>query len=158
MLIRPARPTDAEGICEVHVAAVRTTCASHYQPHELAAWSDRLRPASYERVLRERVMVVAEQDGRLVGFGQLHPETEEIEAIYVHPDAGRQGVGQALHDALEAEARKLRLTRLKLYASLNAVGFYEHLGYRRGEPTTLSITPEVPLRCLRMEKALAQTS
>lgn len=160
MLIRPAFPTDAAGICEVHVASIRTTCATHYQPHELAAWSDRLRPASYERVLRERVMVVAEEGGRLWGFAQLHPEAEEVEAVYVHPDAGRRGVGAALLAALEAEALKRRLPRLRLNASLNAVGFYERAGYRRGEPIILKITPEVPLRCIRMEKPmpLAQTS
>ena len=40
-----------------------------------------------------------------------------------------QGIGRQIHDLLEAEARRQGLAELNLEASLNAVRFYEHLGY-----------------------------
>lgn len=84
-------------------------------------------------------MLVAEQEG-VVGFGMLalaEPEDcqadadAEVTAVYVHPDAGREGVGAALYEELERRARAHDVGTLALHASRNAVPFYESHGYER---------------------------
>ena len=68
-------------------------------------------------VLYESVQqfVVAEVDGRLVGCGALHVMWEdlgEVRTLIVTDDWLHRGVGRAIVDALEGNARQLGLTRL----------------------------------------------
>jgi len=55
----------------------------------------------------------------------------EVQAVYVHPEAAREGVGTALLAGLEGHAREFGADDAALHASLNAVGFYERRGYER---------------------------
>lgn len=91
----------------------------------------------------------------VLGFGELHAEAGdylsgvagrsasgctsegrsdavgEVRAVYVHPAFARQGVGSALYADLERWARERGVDSLGLWASLNAVGFYERQGFER---------------------------
>jgi GNAT superfamily N-acetyltransferase len=130
MRIRRATSADCAPIWAVHTRAIRHSCATHYAPEDIAAWSGRMTPAAYAEPLLTRSMFVAEHDdGRIAGFAQLDPVEGTVEAVYVDPDFGRQGIGRALMAAIEQEALRLRLPRLVLVASLNAVAFYEALGF-----------------------------
>ena len=53
----------------------------------------------------------------------------EITAIYVHPTVARNDVGTRIYGELEAEAVRESVGSLGLWASLNAVPFYEAQGY-----------------------------
>ena len=62
----------------------------------------------------------------------LRTEVEaEITAIYVHPSVARNGVGSRVYAALEAEVIRQNIDSLGLWASRNAVPFYEAQGYER---------------------------
>jgi ribosomal protein S18 acetylase RimI-like enzyme len=78
--------------------------------------------------------LVVEEAGRLEGVGVL--DGDEIRRVYVHPRAQRRGIGARLVRELEAEARRCGRNRLDLSASPSSVGFYEALGFRRGEELT----------------------
>src|SRR5688572_2476474 len=129
MRIRPAEQTDRQQILEVHTSAIRELCAQHYTAAEIAAWSGRLREDSYDRVIRERKLLVAVEADVVVGFGQLDVATGEVEAIYVRPTAARVGVGSRLLGDLESIARGQGLAELFLDSSLNAVPFYARAGF-----------------------------
>jgi N-acetylglutamate synthase-like GNAT family acetyltransferase len=72
--------------------------------------------------------LIAEQDERIVGIGQirLHGTIKELGSLVVAPEVRGQGVGAALVRALEARAG------LPLYLMCGAhnVGYYTRLGYR----------------------------
>lgn len=60
-----------------------------------------------------RIMLVAQQDGRVVGSVQLALATKrngahraEVQKLLVHTSARRQGIAQALMEAIEAMARE----------------------------------------------------
>ena len=67
------------------------------------------------------VLLVAEQDGRIVGSGQLHLEQRangrhraEVAKLMVHPSARRRGLGLRLMEQLETLARQAGRTLLVL--------------------------------------------
>ena len=81
--------------------------------------------------------VVASRGGRPVGCGavrRIDGSTGEVKRMYVRPGARGNGVGRAIVAALEAEARKLGLTRLVLETGVRqreALALYERTGFER---------------------------
>jgi L-amino acid N-acyltransferase YncA len=153
--VRPAQSADCAAIWAVHTRAIRHGAATHYSPGDLAAWSSRMTPASYAEPLLTRTVLVAERaDGRIVGFAQLNAAEGAIDAVYVDPDETRRGAGRALVEALERQARTAGVTSLALDASLNAVPFYEALGYRRECDTRHALGDGHSIACVLMTKRL----
>ena len=84
-------------------------------------------------------MLVAEQDGRIVAFASLHvlhlierAPLGRISAIVVTEPARRGGVGVALVERLEGEARAMGCDRLEVTSGewrVDAHDFYRELGY-----------------------------
>lgn len=80
----------------------------------------------WSRSLSEHIAFVAEEDGELVGFGDIAP-SGFLDRLYVHKDCQRRGVGAALCDALEGA---VEAERIVTYASITAKPFFEARGYQ----------------------------
>jgi len=85
------------------------------------------------------VFFIAERENALVGVAGWSADSREVDCawpryVFVAPEAGGLGVGRQLMTAVEQSAREAGRTRFQLWASLNAVGFYETLGYRKIKP------------------------
>jgi GNAT superfamily N-acetyltransferase len=80
--------------------------------------------------LRRRLVYVAEEDGRPVGWAALIPRGEVgwLEDLWVEPAWIGRGLGRALFERVAAEARQRGARRLEWEAEPNAQGFYEHMG------------------------------
>ncbi|WP_436923344.1 GNAT family N-acetyltransferase [Halosimplex amylolyticum] len=165
--VRPARAADTEPIRETHVAAIEAFGPEAYDERAVAAWADRGDDHSLEGLHDpDTYWVVAERENEsesgpggnppVAGFGRLDAAGAEGEvvAVYVHPDYARSGVGSAVLSNLEGYARGTGLTELALIASLNAVGFYERLGYERTRAVTHETSHGVELDCVEMRKRL----
>jgi GNAT superfamily N-acetyltransferase len=137
----------------VQIAAIRQLCTSHYSATEIEAWAGPLPPGWYRNVIGERELFVAVEGDTIIGFGQLNLDTADIDAIYVHPSASRQGVGTALLRRLEDIARQHALGSLRLAASLNSVPFYDAMGFHRKRETKFPLLPGVEIASVVMEKA-----
>jgi amino-acid N-acetyltransferase len=94
---------------------------------------------------------VAREDGRLVGCGALHfytPTSAEVRSLAVLLELKKQGVGRALVDALEQEARENGLEAI--FAFTYAPQFFKKMGFEETE------RGELPLKvwkdCLRCPK------
>lgn len=73
-----------------------------------------------------------EHEGQLVGTARLRVTDAgfaKAERVAVTERARGLGLGQALMDALEDEARRGGHAEIVLYAQVGVVGFYERLGY-----------------------------
>lgn len=88
----------------------------------------------------ERVILVAEEAGRLLGSVQLMFPSQENQAhrgdigkLLVHTSARRRGLGAALMQAVETEARTRGRTLLVLDTEAGSSGdrLYERLGWTR---------------------------
>ncbi len=140
MQVRDAEPADAEAIREVHAASIEGLGPDAYEPRQVEAWAQGCESADYTSTIRadELEVIVADQDGTVVGFGSLRlgepdgyvaePDAE-VTGVYVHPRVAREGVGTRLYTELERRARDYGARTIGLLASLNAVSFYETHGY-----------------------------
>ena len=156
--IREATREDAEAIREVHRASVLELGLEGYDQRQVEAWAAGCDSADYtEPIDAEDVYAIVatatdatgtvEHDagkriepGDFVGFGTLRLDSTgeyeadvdaEVTGVYVHPAVFRQGVGSQLYATLERAARERGMDSLGLWASRNAVAFYERHGYRR---------------------------
>ena len=73
--------------------------------------------------------IIAEDDSELVGMGALN--SEAIKRMYVSPERRDEGIGQEIYRRLESEARCRGIHHLQLESSMNAVGFYDRMGFLR---------------------------
>ncbi len=157
--IRAANAADAKSILEVHRAAVLQTAAHQYASDILTAWAAPLDPGNVERMAgiitsQLEVILVAESDRQIVGFGSIVPANSELRAVYVHPDFGHAGIGDRLLTALEDLARQHRLTELTMDASLNAENFYAKHGFVAVERGDHVLRGGTLMACVKMRKAL----
>lgn len=154
--VRPARPDDRERIREIHVAAVEAFAPDAYDDEQVAAWAD-WSDVGLPDVADEGHWIVVEHEGDAVGFGRIEVEgetTAEVTACYVDPaDAGR-GVGSTVMAALEGYARGRGVESITLWASRNAIGFYERLGYERSGEVDHQTNEGVTLSVEEMSKSL----
>jgi putative acetyltransferase len=130
-------------------------CSSHYSSEQLNEWVSILREPAYSLILTTHKFFVAEDRGLLLGFCILDSTEGFINATYINPTASRHGIGRALVKAAEAAAQAAGLTRIRLNSTLNAVAFYECLGYLRGDMASNRLPTGVELPCVTMSKALA---
>ncbi|MDZ7850030.1 MAG: GNAT family N-acetyltransferase [Halodesulfurarchaeum sp.] len=162
--IRRARPADAEAIRDLHLASIGGLGGERYSTEQVEAWAHDRDPASYPIDEPETTVFVAERGGSIVGFGWLSTDPDgefeadvdaKIVAIYVHPAFARQGIGTTIYEALETRARELGLVSLGLWASLNAVPFYQANGFLTVREVDYEFDGSVEGTVLEMRKRLA---
>lgn len=159
--IRSARAADLRRIANVHFDAVRANAAEAYPPeivwHWAAAYDDPARLVELRAglALRTVLVIVAEVDGEVCGFGAVSPSADEIYAVSVAPAVGRRGVGSAILRRLEELAAQRGASRLRVQASLNAEPFYRANGYNVDRQGIFHLKSDVEMACVIMSKELA---
>ena len=156
LTIRTATSADPVSLSAVQASSIRSLCRSHYDATQLEPWVARRTPELFERVLEHQELHVAEEDGRIVGYGQVDLESGQIVAVYVIPEAAGHGVGSALLAHLEDQARMHGWPRVHLTTTLNALPFFEKHGYERVGPFDYEVATDVILPCVNMRKAFAK--
>lgn len=159
--IRKAVVADAEAIMQIHFVAVHKTAASWYSRDVLKNWSGgpnetRCRKVRDSIVNETHFVIVAEDSSGILGFGCVIPKERYLQAVYVHPRAGRRGVGSAILRKLEQIARDNQVGRLELNASLNAEAFYLRHGYASIGRGTHRLNSGMEMDCVKMQKAINQ--
>lgn len=133
--LRPASREDAAAMARLQSESLRQHGRDHYTDEQLAHLAppdpdgDSIPEAEFaDESCRP---IVAETDETIVGWGSVHLEPNVLAATFVDPDYSGQGIGRTIVDELERIAREEDIERLTVPASLNAVGFYEALGFER---------------------------
>ena len=135
-------PTDGDidALCEVLIDCVEGGASvSFMQPmtreKALRFWRNVAQSASRG----ERVLLIAEEGGRIVGTVQVvhdmpenQPHRGDVSKMLVHRSQRRKGIGEALMRAAESAATQRGLTLLVLdTASDSAERLYERCGWKR---------------------------
>lgn len=154
--VRAATISDTEAILVVHVAAIIAQGPSTYTDKQVAAWAAKTEGTDrYENAIEDSTseLVVAESNGRVVGFGELDVESGEVEAVFVDPEHNGEGIGSSILNYFERRLRDEGFDVVRLRAVLNAVGFYEQQGYETVERVTDTTTNDVDVDSVWMEKS-----
>lgn len=149
---RRAVPSDVDSIERIQVDAIRHGTGDHYQPEAIEAWAGAFNRDGFAEKVEDDEVWVAEDGGRTVGYASLDPSTYEIDSVYVAPEAAGRGIGRALMEHILEVARDHRLENVWLDASVNAIPFYERMGFvvtgEDGSRTRCGVT----IRCTRMAR------
>jgi len=137
MLIRDARPDDAEAACDVVRRSIKELCTLDHRGDQttLDAWLANKTPEAFaEWATSERhIALVAEAGGRIAAYGLLS-RSGTVALLYVAPESRLQGASRALLAEMEARARELGLSALTLSSSATARRFYERSGFVSAGP------------------------
>lgn len=125
---RGGRADDAPALWDLRTRCVRELCRSHYPAEVIARWAASPPPPRYGGLIAEGGCVVADDaHGRLLGYGILVLQDNEVDALFVAPEQAGKGLGQVVLQRLLALADPQR--DVLLSASLNAVAFYQRAGF-----------------------------
>lgn len=136
--IRPATTEDAGAIAQVHVESWRTTYLGIVPAAYLAGLDEMIRAKLWQEFLGASALVlVAERDGRLIGFAHGGANREaiggcdaELYAIYLTRDSQGRGTGSALLRAMAKEllGRGFGSMAVWVLERNPARSFYEKMG------------------------------
>lgn len=161
ILIRKATLEDRPAVARLIELSARALSRGEYSDEQIEAAIARVFGVDSD-LIRDGTYFVAETDGgALVGCGgwsrrrtlfggdqyegresaALDParDAAKIRAFFVHPDAARRGIGRAILERCEAEARAAGFRSLELMSTLPGLKLYRALGYEGDERITLDL-------------------
>lgn len=126
MTIRRYRSEDCRRLTELFYDTVHSVNARDYAPEQLDAWATGQPDLeAWDRSLHAHESFVAEENGVIIGFGDID-QSGYLDRLFVDKDHQGRGVATALCDALEAAVRAEHYTT---HASITARPFFEKRGY-----------------------------
>lgn len=142
--VRPFKLADAEPLRHLFRETIRAVNARDYSPPEVEAWIAASSDAKRWRTsFRGRATFVAEVEDCVAGFAELEGAGGRAGRFYVSKNHQRLGIGRALYEALENEAKRRGAAKLTVEASLTARSFFEQMGFgnaRRQEVERQGVT------------------
>jgi GNAT superfamily N-acetyltransferase len=152
--IRPARPKEAEAVCDVLRRSITELCLADHggDAAALADWLANKTPENVRTWIgrpRQRLLV-AVLDGRIAGCA-CATESGAVVLNYVLPDFRFRGVSKALLAALEDYLAEAGNAASALESTATAYRFYRAAGYEDADPHEPSLGGDS--KC-RMRKAL----
>ena len=149
--IRRANLNDLAEMQQLMVETIHSICAKDYRPEQLRVWASGI--SNQERWLERlthQFFLVAEQEGRIVGFASL-ANGDFVDLMYVHKDYQRQGIAHRLLAELEQHSRRKGKLVLTADVSETAQLFFERNGYQVIKEQT-KVIDSVEISNFRMEK------
>ena len=175
-ILRVAVPEDAPAIARLIAASARQLCVEDYAPAQVEA---ALRAGVWgldSQLIADGTYFVAEAGAEVVGCGGwgrrrtlfggdkranrsaalLDPEHEaaRIRAFFVAPEWARKGIGRAMLDRYEREARAAGFRSFELGATLPGARLYRSYGYVAGEPQPYDLGDGTFIDVIPMRKIL----
>jgi len=173
--IRPATRADVQSLRDLIALSARELGKHDYRPEQIEG---ALRGAFGvdTQLIDDGSFFVVELDERIVACGgwsyrrtlfggdaraerdsaELDPSVDaaKIRAFFVHPEYARRGIGRALLERCESEARARGFTRLELMGTLPGVRLYQALGYQPGAIVHHRVAPGVDIEFVPMHKEI----
>jgi GNAT superfamily N-acetyltransferase len=171
--IRPATLDDTAELTDLIARSARELSAGDYTPQQVEG---ALRGAFGvdTQLIMDRTYFVAEADGKIVACGgwskrrtlfgsdarngrdaaELDPTTDaaKIRAFFVDPAYARRGLGSAILERCESEARACGFRRFEMMATLPGARLYERYGYRGTQRIQYEVAPGVMIDFIPMSK------
>ena len=96
MKLRQYQSKDCGGMSELFYDTVHTVNRRDYTEEQVCAWADgHVDPDVWNRSFLEHFTVIAEDNGTLVGFGDMAKDGY-LDRLYVHRDHQGKGIGREI--------------------------------------------------------------
>ena len=173
--LRKAALDDRPALEELIAESARGLSRGHYTDAQVEAALGSAFGVDSE-LITDGTYFVAEADGRIVGCGGwsrratlfgsdaqpgrrsdlLDPsrDSARIRAFFVHPDRARRGIGRAILERCEAEARAHGFRSAELLATLPGHRFYGTFGYTGDERVEYPLPGGIRIAFIPMRKSL----
>ena len=149
LTIRRAKVEEARTIIDLHADTIRRVNSKDYTPEQIAAWLGNRRIEITEGMILKGEYFVAVSQGEVVGVG--HLASGVIRGLYVSADHQSEGIGSALLQLMESDARSLGVSLMEIESTTTAETFYQTMGYRSIESRQIG---NAMLDVVLMEKRL----
>ncbi len=151
MIIREYKSDDCGRIEKLFYETVHTVNAADYTEKQLDAWAPaNLDPERWNAAFSGRLCLVAEEDGEILGFGDIDAERGYLDRLYTGKNSQRRGIATLLCDRLEAAVAG---DTIITHASITAKPFFKKRGYVTVKEQTV-ICHGVPLNNFVMKKVV----
>jgi GNAT superfamily N-acetyltransferase len=156
--IRPAQPSDINGILGFQRAAIAGVPKCFYADPAKEAWLRTPVHGLNDLLAGGRYFVATAAGALIAGAGwepcDHAPGAAALRGVFVHPGHKGGGVGRRVVSVAEDAAATMGHTRFFVPASLNATGFYERLGYLKEGNAEITLNGSRLIYC-RMWKHVA---
>ena len=140
--LRPFLAEDTPVLAAILAASVEELTGDDYNEAQQEAWASFTDDEEeFGRRLASELTLIATLENSPVGFASLKGP-DNIDMLYVHPDAAGQGVGSMLCEALEKLAGGRGADSLTVDASDNALEFFKKRGYAATRRNSVTINGE----------------
>lgn len=165
MIIRPARPDDAERIAQVHVTSWQRAYEGMLPAELLAGLDPHARAVRWESLLTEspeKRVLIAENGLQTLGFASFGPSgdedaepfTSELYSMYLDPAAWGHGVArQLMRTVLDEVPAGKPMTLWVLDGNQRAQHFYRRHGFQPDGVERIEELGTQPIRELRLRRA-----
>ena len=128
--VRKFSGEDTASLVSLFHETVHSINSKDYPQEQLDAWAPALPDLKKWRArFKTSKTLVAEFEGKIVGFGNLENELSTVGLLYVHKDHQRQGVATILLKQLEKKLRESDAKTATAEVSITARPFFERRGY-----------------------------
>jgi len=174
--IRKAKLDDQAEIERLIAESVRGLSREDYDEQQIELSIKTVFGVDTELIL-DKTYFVAEADGKIVGCGgwskrktlygasryessrdseklNLERDAAKIRAFFIHPDWARKGIGRAILEACEREAKSFGFQSAEMMSTLPGVKLYAVCGYAGTERVGVLVGDGIEIECIRMSKNL----
>ena len=175
--LRIAVVADIPSLERLILQSVRGLAPGYYSPVQIERSIKTVFGVDVELITDKTYFVAESVDGVIAGCGgwgkrktlygasnyknsrdseMLDPRTEpaKIRAFFVHPDRVRKGIGRAILQKCELEAKTGGFRSAEMMATLPGVDFYKRCGYIGDTRVSISLGEGVSIDCIAMQKQL----
>lgn len=163
--IGTAEIDEMSSLRHLHASSARRLAAGMLSESEIDAFAAHIYTETYSQriaeVVQARRMLAARLAGGLIGTAGWTPANDagavaRLVGVFVAPLHARQGVGRALVEMIEAQARQAGFSMFTVRAPLGAAEFFLHLGYEAASHGVWPLTREVALPVAFLRKTDAR--
>lgn len=148
------KPEEISNVVDIHRKCVSEINSLFYPPNIIDAWLSQITQQDVKDQLNSSCWVVMRDAGKIVGFCQYSVTQGEIFQIQIDPIHQDKGYGAALYKFIEKDFVKNNKTKVFLNSTLNAVPFYEKMGFTKEKNILFSLGNNIEMEMVRMTKKL----
>jgi len=128
--IRTYKSKDFADVQKLIAKTFEKTNPCHGSKKDVQKFVDSLKTETFEQRFKESpICFVALAKNKIVGV--VRGDEDRLRNLFVDTRFFKKGIARKLYEKYEKKARQLGYTQIKLYSSIDAVGFYQKVGFKK---------------------------